>query len=164
MFAVRCFKKIVPRFIFLFFRYCFYEIMFLKTKRNVKSLTKPPLNIELGGCTDRVGWLTCDIRYELKPNLVWDITRGLPFADQSINQIYTSHMLEHFTFEQIEACLQDCYRVLKPNGFIKICVPNAKLFIAAYTKKIKNSLKPRRILFIFQIQILISISSIILPI
>ena len=67
----------------------------------------------------------CDINW----NLGW----GLPFPDNSVDTIYCSHVLEHFPRRHGDALLIACYRALKPGGNILLAVPNARLYIEAYT-------------------------------
>ncbi|WP_348969958.1 class I SAM-dependent methyltransferase [Pseudomonas atacamensis] len=47
----------------------------------------------------------------------------LPFEDSSVDLIFSSHTLEHLTLEGFLHVMQECYRVLKPLGQLKIVVP-----------------------------------------
>ena len=62
----------------------------------------------------------------------FDLTKKFPFKDNSIEFIYTSHFLEHLSFNELNNLLSECYRVLKPDSKISIVVPNARLYIDAY--------------------------------
>ena len=90
------------------------------------------MKIELGACDKRDGWLTvdrsegCDINH--------DLSTTLPFDDDSIEQIYSSHLLEHFYFPDLHKLLLECYRVLVPNGIFEAAVPNMRPYIEAYFK------------------------------
>jgi len=48
----------------------------------------------------------------------------LPLEDNSINVIYCSHVLEHLHNENIQFLLDEFYRILKPNGVVRILVPD----------------------------------------
>jgi predicted SAM-dependent methyltransferase len=82
------------------------------------------------------GWVTldqndtCDIK--------WDLVNGIPFPDESVGIIYSSHLLEHFTFKEIQVLLAECKRVLKQGGTISVSVPCAKFFIDAYVRRDVN--------------------------
>lgn len=68
-----------------------------------------------------------------KKNIQWaDATKRLPFADSSVEVIYTSHMLEHLDQEQAKAFIREAYRVLQINGIIRIAVPDIKKLIDQY--------------------------------
>ena len=49
---------------------------------------------------------------------------GLPFADQSVDFVYASHVLEHFYPKVARRLLREAKRVLKPGGYIRVCVPD----------------------------------------
>lgn len=48
----------------------------------------------------------------------------LAYADNSIDEIRASHILEHFTFREAREALTEWVRVLKPGGTIRIAVPD----------------------------------------
>jgi len=48
----------------------------------------------------------------------------LQYADNSVDEIRASHILEHFTFREASEALKDWVRVLKPGGRIRIAVPD----------------------------------------
>jgi SAM-dependent methyltransferase len=50
----------------------------------------------------------------------------LPFADGSVDTVFSSHMLEH-TVDYV-ATIRDWYRVLRPGGFIVCVVPHQFLY------------------------------------
>ena len=64
--------------------------------------------------------------------LLHDITKNLPFKDNSIDYIYSSHSLEHLYLEQAKILLKECFRVLKPEGIFRIIVPDLKAFVKKY--------------------------------
>lgn len=76
------------------------------------------------------GWVTVDVT----PNcdLFWDLRRGLPFPDASVQKVYSAHFLEHLSFDDGQRLLNECRRILVPGGTFSICVPNARLYIEAY--------------------------------
>lgn len=51
---------------------------------------------------------------------------GLPFSDESVDFMYSSHVLEHFYPYVAEHVLRDAYRVLKNGGRLRVCVPDLK--------------------------------------
>jgi len=55
--------------------------------------------------------------------LIADATR-LPLQDNVLDEVYCSHLLEHFNCNFTSKILAEWHRVLKPNGIIKICVPS----------------------------------------
>lgn len=61
-----------------------------------------------------------------------DITRLL-YDDDSVDLIYASHVFEYFDREEGKEVLKEWYRVLKPEGVLRIAVPDfgamAKLYV-----------------------------------
>jgi predicted SAM-dependent methyltransferase len=56
----------------------------------------------------------------------------LSFADSSAEEIYASHVLEHFSHREISNVLKEWVRVLKPGGVLRIAVPDFDKIIAWY--------------------------------
>jgi len=54
----------------------------------------------------------------------FDLCNGLPFENESISYIFSSHLIEHLFKKDCEFLLKECYRVLKSCGLIRICVPS----------------------------------------
>ena len=51
---------------------------------------------------------------------MWD----LPFPDGSVDDIWTSHALEHIARERVLPTLCEWFRVLRPDGTLTLSVPN----------------------------------------
>jgi predicted SAM-dependent methyltransferase len=81
--------------------------------------------INLGSGNDyRSGWVNVDIVPGLKVDVVADLQKPFPFSDGSVDEIKASDILEHFTKEDGETFLKECYRVLKIGGLITIRTHN----------------------------------------
>lgn len=61
-----------------------------------------------------------------------DVRRRFPFAGETFDCIYSSHMLEHLSPRDASRMLCECRRVLKPGGVLRIAVPDLDRIIAAY--------------------------------
>jgi predicted SAM-dependent methyltransferase len=90
-----------------------------------------PIKIDLGGAdAGHGGWSTIDVTDTC--DLYWDLRRGIPFPDASVDAVYSSHFFEHLSFDQGQEMLRECMRVLRPGGSFSICVPNARIYLEAY--------------------------------
>jgi SAM-dependent methyltransferase len=49
---------------------------------------------------------------------------GLPFDNSTVDFVYSSHLLEHLHRDEALALLREVYRILKPGGCVRICVPD----------------------------------------
>src|SRR5882672_10745776 len=56
----------------------------------------------------------------------------LAYADESVDEIVASHILEHFPHAQLEAVIKDWVRCLKKGGKLKIAVPDMKKIAESY--------------------------------
>jgi len=61
-----------------------------------------------------------------------DVLKGLFYKDDGVDIILASHFIEHLTREEGLRFLRECHRVLKPNGLIRLVVPDAKLLAEKY--------------------------------
>lgn len=61
-----------------------------------------------------------------------DFRYPLKIDDDSVDGIFTEHVLEHLTYDQVERLLKECHRILKPGGIIRIIVPDVSIFIEHY--------------------------------
>ena len=52
-----------------------------------------------------------------------DITKHLPFADESVDGIWNLGVMEHFTQEEINGAMREFYRVLKKGAYIIMFIP-----------------------------------------
>jgi predicted SAM-dependent methyltransferase len=61
-------------------------------------------------------------------NLVY----GIPFADSSADYVYSSHFIEHLYHEDGARMLQEMFRVLRPGGRARVCVPDLDHAVRLY--------------------------------
>jgi predicted SAM-dependent methyltransferase len=54
------------------------------------------------------------------------------FSDNSVEEIYASHVIEYFDREEIKTVLKEWNRVLKENGVLRLAVPNFPELIKVY--------------------------------
>ena len=56
--------------------------------------------------------------------LIHDLRNRLPFADCSIDYVYTSHVLEHLAVTDARKLIKEVFRILKPEGMVRLVVPD----------------------------------------
>jgi len=84
-----------------------------------------PIKLNLGSGNDyREGWVNVDIAGDYKVDVVADLSEQFPFADNSVDEILASDILEHFIKEDGEKFLRECYRILKVDGVLTIRTHN----------------------------------------
>jgi len=95
--------------------------------------------------TRKLGLLS-DQRFErlsgLDPNIIrWDLKRGIPFANDQFDAIYTSNLLEHFDLQNAISLLEECHRVLRKDGILRIVVPDLETLVRNYVDTLNNAKK-----------------------
>ena len=77
------------------------------------------------GIDNRPGWVTLDIVPCEGIDVVHDLdVFPYPFETSEISYIFAKHVVEHLT--DIVKVMEECHRILKPNGFFEIIVPYYK--------------------------------------
>jgi predicted SAM-dependent methyltransferase len=82
------------------------------------------------------GFVNVDANLFNQIDLWIDVRNGLPFPSNSADSIYSTHMFEHFYPDELNPLLQECQRVLKPGGGIRLIVPNLESAIHAYSQRL----------------------------
>ncbi len=75
------------------------------------------------------GFVNIDIDPNTHPDQIADALH-LPYEDNSVDEIYAGHLLEHFT--ENEDALKEWHRVLKPQARITITVPDVEKGLRLY--------------------------------
>jgi SAM-dependent methyltransferase len=114
------------------------------------------LNLGCGPDVQKTGWTDIDGSWNLRVQSSWwgrmlagyiarrsgfrwplhvkwlDITEGLPFSSGTVDAVYASHVLEHLYRHDALRLLKECKRVLKPNGVIRLVLPDLRSMTADY--------------------------------
>jgi len=61
-----------------------------------------------------------------------NLTKPLPFADDSIEAIFSSHVLEHLFMDEVEKLIVEFYRTLQKGGVCRVVVPDLEKIITKY--------------------------------
>ncbi|WP_019502757.1 class I SAM-dependent methyltransferase [Pseudanabaena sp. PCC 6802] len=107
----------------------------IQDTQNALKQFRKPYKLHIGcGLINFLEWINIDI--EEQPgivNLVWDVSNGLSFLESaSCDLIYNEHFLEHLTIDCAKVFLSESYRVLRPNGTLRIAMPSLEYVIDKY--------------------------------
>lgn len=95
-------------------------------KNNIKKL-------HLGCFHKKIhGFINVDIREEVSPDVVDDVFKLEKFADNSVDLIYASHVLEHADIKTAQQTLKNWFRALKSGGVLRLAVPDMERHFAHY--------------------------------
>lgn len=76
------------------------------------------------GYRHREGYINIDSREVCKPDLCTDVTNGLPFPDDSIDEVVAQDFLEHIPIGKTIPLIEEIYRVLKMGGEFNSFTPS----------------------------------------
>lgn len=65
---------------------------------------------------------------------IHDLRKPFPWRDDTIDIVYSSHTLEHFTRNEGLHFLHECHRVLKRDGIIRIVIPDLLYIVSEYNR------------------------------
>lgn len=89
------------------------------------------LNLGCGGRT-HPDWINIDIAPGLPEVMQHDLSKGIPFPDQSCEIVYHAAVLEHLRRADAETFVTDCFRVLKSGGILRVGVPDLEQICRVY--------------------------------
>ena len=92
------------------------------------------MKLHIGGKEIKEGWSILNIQKNDGVDFIGDISDLSQFEDNSIDEIYASHVVEHINQKNIKKTLSGIHRVLTTNGKFYISVPDmdvlCRIFIA----------------------------------
>ena len=85
-------------------------------------------------------WINLDFISTGADVIAHDLLNGIPFENNSFDLVYHSHVLEHFSKEDGEKIIAECFRVLKPGGIIRIAIPDLEMILRNYLRYLEQGL------------------------
>lgn len=71
------------------------------------------------------GWVNVDANFVTAKIDLWaNLEQGLPFSDNSVEKIYSFHVIEHLPDCNLAPHFREMFRVLTPGGAIRVGGPN----------------------------------------
>jgi predicted SAM-dependent methyltransferase len=69
-----------------------------------------------------------------------DLAHSLPFADASVDVVYSSHFVEHLFRDEAVVLMRESLRILKPGGLVRIAVPDLAWAVDCYQRGLKREM------------------------
>jgi len=116
-----------------------FRIAFIKLKRRLITVPIPAqaegkLSLHLGcGAVDHKKFINIDGYPFPHVHYVQSIDSLPQFDDASVDLIYASHCLEHFSYLRTKTVLDEWYRVLKKGAVLRLSVPDFDKLVEIYT-------------------------------
>ena len=82
------------------------------------------MKLHIGGEEAKAGWKIINISQKPNVDFVGDISDLSQFDQDSCEEIYASHVLEHVPQQRVLETLKGIHRILKPGGKFHVSVPD----------------------------------------
>jgi predicted SAM-dependent methyltransferase len=110
------------------------------------GLSKPPTHrgkpwfLNLGcGKHFHQNWINIDFSPFDDTVICHDLRQPLPFPENSCAVVYHSHVLEHFTRAEGRRFIAECFRVLQPQGILRVAVPDLECIARLYLQSLEGA-------------------------
>ena len=102
-------------------------------KRALKLLEEDGLShLHLGcGATRLPGWLNINL-FGTNADVFLDLREQMPFPDSSVSAIFHEHLLEHLPYMAALRFTQECARIVRPGGVLRVGVPDFRRYCESY--------------------------------
>jgi len=70
------------------------------------------------------GYINIDLQERCNPDMVCDVTQGLPFCDEDVAEVRAFDFLEHIPLGKSVAVIEEIWRVLVPGGLFEHMTPS----------------------------------------
>lgn len=84
-------------------------------------------------------WVNADMSSTNSDVIECNFLNGIPFKDGEFDLVYHSHVIEHFSKEDAELFISECYRILNKNGVIRIACPNLEVIAREYLRNLERA-------------------------
>lgn len=84
-------------------------------------------------------WTNVDFTATREGVIAHNLREGLPFPDASFDVVYHSHVLEHFPKAEAPTFLQECFRVLRPQGILRVVIPDLEQIARLYLEALEQA-------------------------
>jgi predicted SAM-dependent methyltransferase len=114
-------------------RLVFTDLIRSRESRKARVLAgKGDVRLHLGcGGERKAGWVNIDLLGD-PVDVAWNLARPLPFDSGSVVAIFHEHLIEHLPLEASDSFMQECFRVLRPGGILRVGVPDAGRLLQSY--------------------------------
>ncbi len=103
--------------------------------RRILSRHKGPIKLHIGsGRNYKEGWVNIDFDTRTKKDILHDLSKGIPFPDNSVDFVYNEHFIEHLSYEDGLSFMREAFRALKPGGVLRIACPDLDFLIRGYAE------------------------------
>lgn len=86
-------------------------------------------------------WTNVDIVSTGEDVIACDLKNGIPFPNNTFDFVYHSHVFEHIPKSQADFFISECIRVLRPNGILRVVIPDLEGIITNYLRLLEKGIE-----------------------
>lgn len=104
-----------------------------EVRDDVRGAHGDTLKLNIGsGVNHRVGmdWIHVDLLHGADVRV--DVRKGLPYADGSVDLIFSEHFIEHLSADEAKAYFRECHRALKRGGVVRTATIDLQYILVRY--------------------------------
>jgi predicted SAM-dependent methyltransferase len=91
------------------------------------------VKISIGAGQRRLpGWVHLDIDPATRPDILADISAPLPLPDRSVECLLCEEVITQIPLDAAQRFMHDCRRVLRPDGVMRVLMPDLRRLVTAY--------------------------------
>lgn len=95
-----------------------------------------PIRINLGSGHYKLrGWVNVDLDLDSRPQVLADLSAGLPFRDACAEYMHTEDFIDQLELDGAAGFLRECHRILRPGGVIRVLTPNIEKLCRMYIEE-----------------------------
>jgi predicted SAM-dependent methyltransferase len=105
------------------------------TKKNIENYLQSPgeKKMQLGAGQNKLDtWFNTDY-FPRNEIFFLDATSKIPAPSNSFDYIFSEHHIEHIHYKDAKFMVSEILRVLKPGGVFRVCTPDLKTYLNAYS-------------------------------
>ena len=102
--------------------------------------TLPYINL---GCGNKyhADWVNVDLNSHSPFVRPWDLTKGIPYDDNTFEVVYHSQVIEHYKREDAQRFIGECYRILRPDGIMRVVTPDLEDITRNYLHYLEENIR-----------------------
>lgn len=106
----------------------------MRQLRGLNFAERPFLNLGCGPFP-HPDFINADYDWRPGIQLCWDFRRKIPLPEGVLAGLFSEHCLEHLTKDDARSLLAGLKPAMKPNGRVRIVVPDAELYLDIYMRR-----------------------------
>jgi predicted SAM-dependent methyltransferase len=96
------------------------------------------INLACGGkLCHKTGWINADHSPINKDIQKLNLLKPFPYPDNSFNVVYHAQFIEHLSLAKGLDFIRECFRVLKPNGIMRVVTPDLQGQVTVYLNNLQ---------------------------